>query len=114
MSKAITPNLWFDGNAKEAVDYYLLDHSAPGAGEVDLATHVNRRRGCNPILQRLRLLNTDGRATGAFQCGEPALLELLLQTDRPRANIHLSITIEDAMRCRYVRRFHSGSRFPVP
>jgi predicted 3-demethylubiquinone-9 3-methyltransferase (glyoxalase superfamily) len=23
MSKAITPNLWFDGNAKEAVDYYV-------------------------------------------------------------------------------------------
>src|SRR6266705_2418921 len=23
MSKAITPNLWFDGNAKEAVDFYV-------------------------------------------------------------------------------------------
>ena len=23
MSKVITPNLWFDGNAKEAVDYYV-------------------------------------------------------------------------------------------
>lgn len=23
MSRKITPNLWFDGNAKEAVDYYL-------------------------------------------------------------------------------------------
>lgn len=41
MSKDITPNLWFDGNAKEAVDFYISVF--PGSKIISIVNYPNSK-----------------------------------------------------------------------
>ena len=92
--------LTYLGECRRGVAHYLDGQREAGAGEVDLSQHANRRPGCQPILQRLRLIDANGQTSGGLRCGDPCAIELLVRSDRPVNNLHFRIGVEDASRTR--------------
>jgi lipopolysaccharide transport system ATP-binding protein len=85
------------GNTDEGVELYMRSCVTPGGGQVDLATHPNRRRGSTAVLRRAMLRNPTGAITDQFGCGDPVTIELLVDAPAPLSEFNFQIGLDDAL-----------------
>jgi lipopolysaccharide transport system ATP-binding protein len=88
------------GDAGKGVQQYAgesvtVKHTRHG-GELDLSKHPNRRDGCLPYLQKVRLLDREGRPTERLVSGEAMKVELLLESRYGSLDMDIFIQFEDA------------------
>ncbi len=92
--------LSYIGPVAQAVEYYMSSSNTLMTGEGDLSNHPNRTPGSQRIFRGFRLLNGSRKATDQFICGSPLTVELTIEVEEPRTDLHVGIVVEDAVGCR--------------
>ncbi|MGH7146325.1 MAG: ABC transporter ATP-binding protein [Nitrospiraceae bacterium] len=64
-----------DGSAPEVADKYFRNRQVEHYAEHHLALCPSRRRGCLPIMQRVRLRDREDNLTSTFYCGDEIFVE---------------------------------------
>ena len=85
------------GDADAAIAQYMSEAQPSEAAEVDLTEHTARRPGCQPLLRRVRFMNTKGEPTLRFKAGETLLIELTVDPSRSLHQPQFGIGVDDVM-----------------
>jgi lipopolysaccharide transport system ATP-binding protein len=88
--------LSFMGPSNKGVEHYMQIYNAEAGAEIDLTNHPNRRTTGKPFLHKIRQLNSRGKATDEFQCGEGMTLEFWIDPAIHVPNFDIEIQFEDA------------------
>jgi lipopolysaccharide transport system ATP-binding protein len=84
-----------DGNPQEVAQLYLAAQAEADQAEHDFSDSPTRRRGCEPVLRRLRLRNGQQQPTSRFPCGGEVCLELERDVPRPVQAPQVRIDIDN-------------------
>jgi lipopolysaccharide transport system ATP-binding protein len=85
------------GPCEEGVKLYVNQCNSVKEAEVDLAEHPNRRRGCTPILGRVRLLDEAGSPVTQVLSGAPVLIEVHVAPGCRIPEPHFAVGFDDPM-----------------
>ncbi len=88
------------GKTDEIIRIYLESiASASGASDasIDLSTHPRRDPGKVPLLQRVRLMDAEGREKNIFRSGETMLVELVVRPEGMLDSPQLGIGVNDGL-----------------
>ena len=104
----------FDGETEPGLKQYMADAVSDGGGDWDLREHAARRKGCLPLLQRVRLLDSEGEVRDRFYCGQPMNIELTFDPIRNLSEPHFGIGFDDWMGTRItsLATYLSDSQLP--
>jgi lipopolysaccharide transport system ATP-binding protein len=89
--------LVFAGACEEGIKHYTSRSSSLEGADVDLSTHPGRRVGSSPVLRRLRLMNGLSLTTDQFLCGEPMVIELIIEDHSSNAELNIAVVYEDPL-----------------
>jgi lipopolysaccharide transport system ATP-binding protein len=88
--------LSFVGPCNKGVEHYMQIYNAAPGAEIDLTSHPNRKTSGKPVLQKIRQLNSRGKLTDEFQCGESMTIEFLIDPAIHVPNFDIEVQVEDA------------------
>jgi lipopolysaccharide transport system ATP-binding protein len=85
------------GSTPEGVKRYMEMAGTEQAADLDLSKHAARRRGYQPYIRRIRLLNRAGEVTDRFQSGEGMTVELTCDPAAPLLAPEFALGVHDWM-----------------
>lgn len=101
-------------SADVGISEYMATTAGTVAGDVDLSHHPNRRRNTLPLLQRVRLLNSNQTPTSLFNSGDPLHIELTVAPGDILENPQFGIGVDSNLGVRIFSLITQVLPIPLP